>query len=300
MFTKKMWKTANSAFGIIFVVLICIGFSGNIAKAKDTPPIPDLCGDNDDFTTKFRLQDCRYFKTIGKNPYFKLIPGFRWILEGIEEDDGGEEIRVREEVTVLCDTKWINLKGRWIKTRVVEERALEWDEEQEAYKAIEISLNWFAICNKTNDVYYFGEWSRDCEDGFDENDECEGEESNEGSWEAGKHGARPGIIMPGTFLLGSKYFQEVAPPDAVDRAEHVDMGLPADVPAGMWSDCVMVIDTNPAEGECGDDDAKIYCPEVGIVQDSILELVYYGYVGCDDDNHDNHKRRKRKIYHRRF
>jgi len=36
---------------------------------------------------------------------------------------------------------------------------------------IEISLNWFAICKK-NFVYYFGVWSRDCEHGFDENDEC--------------------------------------------------------------------------------------------------------------------------------
>ena len=32
-------------------------------------------------------------------------------------------------------------------------------------------------------------------------------------------------MMPGTFLLGAKYFQETAPPNAVDRGENVAMGL---------------------------------------------------------------------------
>ena len=64
---------------------------------------------------------------------------------------------------------------------------------------------------RTKAVYYFGEWSRDCEDGFDENDVCTGEESNEGSWEAGVDGAEPGLIMPGTLLIGAKYFQEKRP-----------------------------------------------------------------------------------------
>ena len=291
MFSKKMLTFAISVLGIVFAVAIFIGLSGNIAIAGDPPEFPDLCGNNDEFTTEFRLRDCRYFKTIGKNPYFKLIPGYQLILEGIEEDDAGEEVGVREEVTVLCDTKWINLDGRWIKTRVVEERALEWDEdegEEGGYVTIEISRNWFAICSKTNDVYYFGEFSRDCEDGFDENDVCEGGADTTGSWKAGVDGARPGIIMPGTFLLGAKYFQEIAPPDAVDRAEHLEMRVDVDVPAGMWSGCVTVIDTNPAEGDCGDDDAKTYCPGVGIVQDAILDLVSYGYVGCDDDDDHDH------------
>ena len=170
---------------VVFTFTMVAGFtwlgSGSIAMAQDT----DLCGNNFEFTTDFRLQDCRGFKHNGANPYFILKPGYQQILEGIEEDDEGEVVLVREEVTVLYDTKLINLEGRRIKTRVVEERAFEWDEEEEEWMTIEISLNWFAICRKTNAVYYFGEWSRDCEDGFDEDDVCEGEESNEGSWEAG-------------------------------------------------------------------------------------------------------------------
>ena len=45
-----------------------------------------------------------------------------------------------------------------------------------------------------------------------------------GSWEARVDG-KPGMIMPGTILIGVKYFQEQAPPDAVDGGQIVEMGL---------------------------------------------------------------------------
>ena len=48
----------------------------------------------------------------------------------------------------------------------------------------------------------------------------------------GSDGAMPGLMMPGTPLLGAKYFQEIAPPDAVDRGEIAEMGLDVEVPAG--------------------------------------------------------------------
>ena len=265
----RLWSTA-SIIGALFAVVMFIGlFSGNVL-ADDY----DLCGNNDEFTQDFLIDDCQ-FKTVGANPYFILKPGYQRVLESDEE---------KSVETVLCKTKTIDLDGRRIKTRVYEERAMEWDDDE--WVTVEISLNWFAFCKETNDVYYFGEWSRDCEEGFDENDECE-DEDNEGSWEAGVDGAMPGIMMPGTFLLGAKYFQEIAPPDAVDRGENRAMGLdwpevdPPEEPE--YTNCVLVIDTNPAEGgeACGDDDAKTYCPGVGLVQDEDMELVEYGFAGCN-------------------
>lgn len=289
MFSKRMLRSAISVSGVVFAVVIFIGLSVSISMAVDIPDELNKCGDNEDFTTEFRLEDCK-FKAEGSNPYFILKPGYQWILEG-EEEDG---TRVGEEITVLCETKWINLDGRKIKTRVVEERALEWDDEEGEWVTIEISRNYYAICKRTNDAGYFGEFSRDCPDGFDESDVCTGDESMAGSWEAGVNNARPGLIMPGTFLLGSKYFQEIALIDkAVDRAEHVAMGLDVEVPAGNWSDCVQVIDTNPAVGECEDEDAKTYCPGIGKVIDADLKLVSYGFVGCDDDDADDGEHRRR-------
>jgi hypothetical protein len=242
----------------------------------------------------FRLEDCK-FMDKGINPFFILKPGYQLVLES--EDEKSEE-------TVLCDTKWINLDGRWIKTRVVEERAYEDD------KLIEISRNYFALCKKTNAVYYFGEASRDCPDGFDENDHCTGIESDVGSWEAGKNGARPGLIMPGTPLKGARYYQEIAERDgAVDRGEITEVGLDKEVLGDILLGCIEINDTNPTapppDGPVckPGEDVKYYCPGIGLVQDQELELVEYGFVGCDDDDDDdddNKWRKKWGHYHRRF
>ena len=51
---------------------------------------------------------------------------------------------------------------------------------------------------------------------FDENGDVI---ATTGSWLAGTNGARPGIIMPGTRLVGGGYYEEIAPSDsALDKA----------------------------------------------------------------------------------
>jgi len=299
MYSKTLLKSAVSVLGVVFALSLCIGFSGSIAMAIDEDDGPlcpdsdsDKCCNNDEFTKDFRWEECK-FRDKGENPYFILKPGYGLVLEGEEEEDGEGILYVREEVTVLRDKKKININGRKIKTRVVEERAMERESEEDPWKTVEISRNWFAICKETNDVYYFGEDSKDCDlevGGFDPEDDtkCADESDPDpgGSWEVGvipeggDEIAMPGIIMPGTFLLGSRYFQEYAPPNAVDRAEHVAMGVSVNIPDLVdQDDCVEVVDTNPAEGECEDDDAKTYCPGIGIVKDQELELVGYGKGG---------------------
>ena len=278
MYLKTRLSSMASILGTLFAVVMFIGlFSGSVLANGY-----DLCGDNEDFTVDFLIEDCK-FKTTGMNPYFPLKPGLQRVLELKEEEKSVE--------TVLCETKTINLDGRKIRTRVLEERAMEWEEGEDGepgeWVTVEISKNWVAICKKTNDVYYFGEDSVDCEDGFNDDDTCDDPDPT-GSWEAGKNGAMPGILMPGTFFLGAKYFQEIAPPAAVDRGENAAMGLdwPEDGDP-EYTDCVQIFDTNPAEGDCGEDDAKTYCYGVGLVQDQGLAMTDFGFVGCND----NHGRR---------
>lgn len=284
MFSKVLSRNAISVLGFIFALSLCIGLPG--ANAQDDDCNRFGCDDDCEFTMDFRLEDCK-FMDKGENPYFILKPGYRLVLES--EDEKSVE-------TVLRDKKKIHFDGRKIKTRVVEERAFEANDDGEL-ALVEISRNYFAICKQTNAVYYFGEWSRDCPDGFDENDECTGDESNEGSWEAGVDGARPGLIMPGTALNGARYFQEIAEAqEAVDRGEITATGL-ADVyvPAGNFSGCIEINDTNPSEGVCDlGEDVKIYCPGVGLVQDQELELVSYGFAGHDDDDDHKHKGKHHK------
>jgi hypothetical protein len=219
-----------------------------------------FAGDKRKFTDEFPLGECQ-FKTRGDNRYFILKPGlqfrfnnFRCFAEG-ECDDREEVI-----ITVLHETRDITLEidgeMRTVTTRVVKER------EKVNGQLAEISRNFFAECDGTQDVYYFGEKVNIYEGGKIV--------SHEGEWLAGKDGARPGLIMPGLFLLGARYFQEIAKV-AMDRAEHVDMGLTIEVPAGDFEDCVQVDETTPLDPKSLS--TKIYCPGTGLVFDDGLELI---------------------------
>jgi hypothetical protein len=214
--------------------------------------------DGDQFTKDFRLEECT-FQSEGSNPYFILEPGHQSVFEGKE---GGKTVRL--VISVLNETETVSLPDIGaIETRVIEEK------ETADGNPVETSRNFFAICDKTNDVSYFGEEV----DIFSE----DGTISHEGAWRAGSPDedgvAEPGIIMPGTFLLGSRYYQELADGIALDRAEHAEMGVEITTPAGNFTNCVRIVETTPLEpGES----EKVYCPEVGLVTDGAVELVKSG------------------------
>ena len=247
------------------LVIMLAGFSlpSRGAHAQDQEP---------QFTTQFYLEDCRGFRARGVNPYFILEPGYQLVLEG--EEDG---TLIRVEITVLEETREVDVPGLGeVRTRVVQEI------ETEDGELVEISRNFFAVCNRTNDVIYFGEEVDIYEDGEIV--------SHEGAWLAGQPDddglAQPGLIMPGTFLLGSRYYQEIAEGIALDRAEHTAMGLEVTVPAGTFTDCVEVTETTPLEPDS--ESIKVYCRDVGLVIDDIVELVSYGFVKEEDGGGGDH------------
>jgi len=220
--------------------------------------------EEEEFTSDFFIERCTWSGNSDENPFFSLRPGHQVVLQGEEEDDG-ETVEVEAVVTVLQERERVVFRtprGKRVSVlaRVVEER------ESEDGELVEVSRNFFALCRETLDVFYFGETVDDYEDG-----EIVG---HGGEWRAGKNGAQPGIIMPGSFLLGARYFQEIAPGVALDRGENVEMGLDVATEAGTFHDCVMVVDTNALHPE-SEGDEKVYCPGVGIVRDEDLELVEF-------------------------
>jgi len=255
--------TGRKAGGALLVGLLALLSAGAM--------YPKPSGESDTFTSNFRLQDCD-FSTTGRNIHFILKPGRRLVLEG-EKSDGTQ---VRLLITVLRQTRRITLdiggRSRRVETRIVEER------ETEDGELVEVSRNFFAIEENTRDVYYFGEEGDDYEDG-----EIVG---HEGEWLAGRDGAMPGIIMPGTFLLGSRYFQEIAPAVALDRAEHTLMGLTIETPFGELENCVEVIETSPLEP--GSESRKLYAPGIGLIADGDILLVdVIEDVHNDEDEEDD-------------
>jgi hypothetical protein len=204
---------------------------------------------DEEFSDEFFIDGCT-FATTGRNPYFVLVPGFQLVLEG-EEDN--EEIELR--ITVLDETHVVD----GVETRVVEEH------ETVDGEVAEISRNYLAFCTQTGSVFYFGEDVDIYEGGV--------VVSHDGAWLAGEGDNEPGIIMPGTVLVGSRYVQEIAPGVAMDRAEHVATDVTAEVEAGTFEGCLQVEETTPLEpGAEGD---KVYAPGIGLVIDDVLELVEY-------------------------
>jgi hypothetical protein len=215
-------------------------------------PLSVLAKDRRGFTDTFPLGECT-FQTVGGNPYFILEPERELHYNNAECVAEGECDEFEELViTVLSETHDVTFEidgvPTTVATRVVEEH------ETVEGEVVEVSRNFFAVCAETRDVYYFGE-------------EVVGAG---GEWEAGMNGARPGLIMPGgAFLLGARYFQEIAPGVALDRAEHVAMNLSLELPAGDFEGCVEVEETSPLEKGTS---TKMYCPGTGLVFDDGLEL----------------------------
>lgn len=209
------------------------------------------------YTDEFMMERCNGFSSTGSNPYFVLEPGVQLILEGKEKKED-----VKLTITVLDDTMTIHYNpdnpNDTAEARVVEER------ETRNGVLAEVSRNYFAICDRTNSVFYFGEDVDIYENGQ--------VVSHEGAWKAGTDGARAGVIMPGVILLGGKYFQEVAPGVALDRAEIVSMGEAVQTPARNFTDCLKTKETSALERGT---EYKFYAPGIGVVKDAALALTSY-------------------------
>ncbi|MFC1601331.1 hypothetical protein ACFL34_03185 [Candidatus Sumerlaeota bacterium] len=185
----------------------------------------------------------------GRNPYFILEPGFQ--LAFASEDE-------KLVITVLDET--VDVAG--VKTRVVEER--EWQNGE----LVEVSRNFFAICKDTKDVFYFGE---------DVNDYKKGQVTGHGgAWRADASAARPGLIMSGSPSVGMKYFQEIAPGLAMDRAEVISLNETLETPAGAFDKCLKTQEGSALKPR--EKQFKTYAPGIGLIQDEDLLLVRHGFI----------------------
>jgi hypothetical protein len=196
---------------------------------------------------QFAIASCNLL-TTGRNTYFILEPGHQRLLEGGD---------TKLQITVLDETKVVD----GVTTRVVEER--EWKKG----KLHEVAKNYFAFCEQTKDVFYFGE-----EVDFYENDKIV---KHDGTWLAGKNGHRAGLMMPGTPKVGMKYYQEIAPGVAMDRAEIISLDETCKTPAGTFTNCMKVKEGSAIESVT---EYKYHAPGIGLVNDADVRLVKYGSI----------------------
>lgn len=197
-----------------------------------------------EFTQAFPLAQCT-FSVTGRTSHFILEPGHTLVLE----DKKG----VHLAITVLNETE--NVGG--VTTRVVEER------QTEQGALVEVSRNYFAICGENKSVFYFGEAVDNYKDGKIVN--------HDGSWRHGINGATAGLMMPALPSLGSRYYQEVAPKVAMDRAEITATDTRLKTPHSTLTHVLETRESTPMEP--GVSELKAYAPGIGLVRDADLLLV---------------------------
>ena len=228
-------RTVQRILGVAAILAVCTTCAQGMGK-------------NSPWKEEFGIAKCT-LQTTGRNPYFILEPGFQLVYEGDN---------TKLQITVLDKTQTVD----GVITRVVEEK--EW----KGGKLYEIALNYFAICEQTKDVFYFGE-----DVDFYENGKVV---KHDGSWLAGTNGNRAGLMMPGTPKVKMKYYQELAPGVAMDRAEIVSLDETCKTPAGTFSGCMKVKDGSAIELFAKE--YKYYAPGIGLVRDEDVRLIRHGFI----------------------
>jgi hypothetical protein len=180
----------------------------------------------------------------GNNPYLPLTPGTKWIYK-----HGSES----EEITVLENVKMID----GVECRTVEGRAAT------GGQIVELTLDYYAIDQATNDVYYMGEDVTVYKNGK--------VVSHDGSWLSGVDGATFGMLLPGKPKAGDRFYQEQAP-NSKDRIEIKSTDERITTPAGTFQHCVLIVESSAIEKGVS---YKWYARGVGAIKDGEMDLISY-------------------------
>jgi hypothetical protein len=185
--------------------------------------------------------DASNFDHPSSNSYFPLVPGTVTKLRGT---DGGEHYL--ETVTITHRTRMI----QGVRTTVIS------DVNRRTNGVLaEKTTDWYASDNDGN-VWYFGEDTAT----YDEHGKID---SREGTWLAGRDGAKAGIIMPADPKAADAYRQEYLRGNAEDQAWIVANDEHVKEPAGSYAHVVRSYEWTRLEPDVVS--VKFYAPGVGIV-----------------------------------
>ena len=174
------------------------------------------------------------------NPWFPLKPGTTYVYRGVKDGKPSRDV-----ITVTHGTKTITgipcvvvrdllyLSGR------LQERTTDWYSQ-----------------DKAGNVWYFGEATAEL-------DRQGRVTTTEGSWQAGRNGARGGIFMPAHPKVGEAHRQEFYRGHAEDRFEVMSLRARVRVPFVSSRRAILTKETTPLEP--GVVDHKYYVHGVGTV-----------------------------------
>jgi hypothetical protein len=197
----------------------------------DTEASPEATASNETTEQEFEDFDPSTFDdpTNIDNEWMPLIPGMRFVYEGITVEDNGESVPHRVEINVTDLTKMIG------DVRTV----VTWDLDYSDDELVEAELAFYAQDNAGN-VWRMGEYPEEYE---------AGELIAAPAWLHGYEDARAGIHMPADPQVGTpSYAQGWAPAvDWTDRGQVDEIGLEVCVPLDCYEDVLVIAETSKAE-----------------------------------------------------
>ena len=249
---KTTIKISMLAMTLALAATAC---SSNSGDESNKPPTKDGLPAGFDPSTTYSVDiDAVDLTPNITNPMFPAPIGARWVYEATTAD-GAEHT----EVTVQADTKtvWGAATARVIRDTVSVNGTV-----------VEDTWDWYGQ-DDDGHVWYLGEDSTAYENGAVK---CQC-----GSWESGKNGALPGVVMLATPETGHVYRQEYLAGEAEDTAQVVSLDETVTVPAGTFTGCIKTRDRSAIDKAA--DENKYYCPGIGIVLEEEagerVELVEY-------------------------
>jgi hypothetical protein len=181
------------------------------------------------------------------NPYLPLKPGTRTVAKGVAENGRTPQ----RDVQVVTDRKRKVDRVRCVVVR---------DTVTSRGKPVERTFDWYTQ-DKHGNVWYFGENSKDRRHGH--------WVKSDGSWEAGVHGAQPGVMMEAHPKRGDAYRQEYYRGHAEDQAKVLGKTGRVTVPAGTYRHTIGTRETSRLEP--GVAERKWYARGVGEIKSRDVE-----------------------------
>jgi hypothetical protein len=177
------------------------------------------------------------------NAWLPFLPGSVWKYTGVKDGEASRDVvTVPKATKLVAGVNAVVVQDNLYIAGVIEER----------------TSDWYAQDNDGN-VWYLGEDTAE----LDEHGKVT---STEGSWEAGKQGAQPGIFMPADRVVGQSGRQEFLHGQAEDHYRVLNLAAPvAGVPGTNATTGLLTEEWTPLEP--GVLDHKLYVRGVGTVKE---------------------------------
>jgi hypothetical protein len=180
------------------------------------------------------------------NPWFPLTPGTTLVYTGVKDGKAARDVVLVTRRTKLIDG---------VPCAVVDDR-LYLDG-----RLAERTTDWYTQ-DKQGNVWYFGETTAEL-------DRAGRVTSREGSWQAGRNGAEPGIFMPARPRVGQSFRQEYYKGHAEDHFRVLDLHATVSVPYARSTNALLTKEWTPLEP--GVIDHKLYIRGVDNVEEQTIK-----------------------------